>query len=404
MSVRALFVTWFGGGNVRPVLAAAADIIRLRGEAAVLSNPEMARRVRSVGAEFHAFARVPSHNPARPETDAVRAYEGRSIGDTNRLIGERLVLGPARAIAFDTEAAIKTVKPDVMLVDYTLPGAMAVAEKQGIPFLVATDGIYPAPYPERPPTRSTYAYLFGRMIEKGLAPDGMLRTLRADYGLPPISRPEDIFAAAEHVLVMTFPILNGDPAPPKTSFVGPQFSMPERRATTPDPNFVLATFSTIATPEQDVFVRNLAETAGDRGWRILIAAGASPVPDKQGVEAVSFLDFSEVLPRCALTINHAGNGTVVHAVAHGCPQLSVPFIQDQHETAKRLAELGLSEIVPKTAWPHEIADAIERGLADRDRQCKAMKTAADVAVRHRPALAAQFLIDAARGRPLTPIV
>jgi UDP:flavonoid glycosyltransferase YjiC (YdhE family) len=49
------------------------------------------------------------------------------------------------------------------------------------------------------------------------------------------------------------------------------------------------------------------------------------------------------MPGCALVITHAGHGTLVRALASGCPVVAVPYSGDMAENAARAdwAEVGV---------------------------------------------------------------
>ena len=382
--MRALFVTWYGGGNVNPVLAAAKDFITLGGRSMILSNAAFESKVRRQGVEFKPFTDIPYHDPVSQDTDQIRAYEGGTIAETNALIGERLIVSPARAILNDALNAIDAFRPDVMMTDYTLPGAMAAAEARDIPFAVAADGVYPLPYAARPDNACLYAYLFKRMIEPQMREDSALSRMRCSAGLSPFSGVDDYFRAAREIHVMTYPQLNRFPVPPKTSFVGPQFDPPAAIKSDTASDFVFAAFSTITTPEQNIFIERLCAALCDIGCRALIATGAAPERAYAGVRVKKFVDFDSVLPNRPLMVNHAGNGTVVRAVAHGVAQIATPFIQDQYETAVTLEGLGVARCLDKTADSGAIAETIAAAMANDELSRRAGVLARDVAKGHEP--------------------
>ncbi|MDP5278691.1 glycosyltransferase [Sphingomonas sp. DG1-23] len=376
--MRCLFVTWFGGGNVRPIMAAARAWQDAGGEAMILSNAALQAQAAAAGLGFTSFSSYAAHDPGRRDRDIVRAHEGESVAARNRIIADRLVFGPAPSIAADVAALSDAFLPQVMLIDYTLPGAMCAAEKLAIPYLVASDTVYPLPT-AAPPRPSLYASLFARMIRPELAADARINRLRGSLGLSPWLHPEDYLRGAVETVVMSWPQLNGFPLPEKASFVGPQFAPCGAPKGRHDCRLVFCSLSTIITPEQDIFLNNLLRAELPAGIELLVAGGAS-TPDSAATGKVfRFVDFDAVLPRCRLMINHAGNGTVVRAVACGVPQISVPFIQDQFESARMLENLGVTATLSKTASPVEIGGAIAAGLNDESRLDRARDLAAAIA-------------------------
>src|SRR5436305_1657790 len=117
-SYTVVVVTWMGGGNVRPVLDTARDLISRGHKVHVLSNSNMESGVEEIRATFHAFKRIASHDPASPSTNIIRAYECRNIGETNNIIAERLLFGTAEALCHDTLDLIDHVHPQALTADY----------------------------------------------------------------------------------------------------------------------------------------------------------------------------------------------------------------------------------------------------------------------------------------------
>jgi rhamnosyltransferase subunit B len=58
-----------------------------------------------------------------------------------------------------------------------------------------------------------------------------------------------------------------------------------------------------------------------------------------------YVPFSQVLPRCAAIVHHAGIGTSAQALAAGIPQLTMPLGFDQPDNTTRLWRLGVARWV-----------------------------------------------------------
>jgi UDP:flavonoid glycosyltransferase YjiC (YdhE family) len=393
--MRVLIATWFGGGNVRPVLATALDLVQRGHQVTVLTNPALRAKAQATGASFLEFGRVPAHDPRSLETDIVAAHEGRTIDETNQLVAKRLVFGIAEQICHDTLEAIDSVDPDAVIADYVLPGALTAARAKKRTCLVVADGMYPLPYPERPRESSVYAYLFERMTSKWLP---HLNALRRSVDCPAILSPADLYADASAFLVMTYPMMSKYPPPPRTYFAGPQFVPPSSSdAVAGERHIMLGSFSTIVTPEQSFVIANLAEALAQMGLESLIAAGSSRLASNHVqsdcVRIAPFVSLEDLLPRSRLHINHAGNGTIVRTLAHGVPQICVPLIQDQHEYAQRLEELGVAVRLRKTASACEYSAAISQALDDDGLADRAMEIARCIRDQHEPARAARLVED-----------
>jgi len=396
-SYTVLIVTWMGGGNVRPVLDTARDLILRGHQVHVLSNPRMEPQVVETGATFHAFKRIPTHDPASPSTDIVRAYEGRNIGETNNIIAERLLFGPAEVLCHDTLDLIDQVRPQALVADYVLLGPMIAAEARGIPCLVTSDGMYPLPNPGAARGSSTYSYLFERMVNKWLP---LLNQLRPSLGLKPIEQSADLYCNAACFLVNTYPALGGVELPGSILYAGPQFNPPVLSPATlqrrrQKPSLVLGAFSTIVAPEQSSFIERLGHALSRLDVDAQIGTGSSsadqissPTPR---IRNSPFIPLNELLPQSRLLVNHAGNGTIVRAMAAGVPQLCVPFLQDQHDYARRISELGIGLMLSKNAGVDEIEAAVATLLDESKFLEKAEEEQARIVREHQDCKAARVV-------------
>ena len=81
---------------------------------------------------------------------------------------------------------------------------------------------------------------------------------------------------------------------------------------------------------------------------------------------VPFVPHASVLPHAAITVTHAGHGTVAASLAHGVPVVALPNpAADQPALAQQVAKLRAGIALDgESATPGEIADACRRVLAD----------------------------------------
>ncbi|HEY3727854.1 MAG TPA: nucleotide disphospho-sugar-binding domain-containing protein, partial [Solirubrobacteraceae bacterium] len=73
-----------------------------------------------------------------------------------------------------------------------------------------------------------------------------------------------------------------------------------------------------------------------------------PAAAAANTRLVEWLSYSQTMPGCALVICHAGHGTLVRALASGCPVLAVPHAGDMAENAARVDWAGAGVRLP---WP-----------------------------------------------------
>ena len=79
----------------------------------------------------------------------------------------------------------------------------------------------------------------------------------------------------------------------------------------------------------------------------------------------SFVPLSQVLPRCAALVSHAGIGTLAQGLAAGVPQVTMPMGFDQPDNATRLGRLGVARwVVPSQFDGEHVAAAIGSLLGD----------------------------------------
>lgn len=78
-----------------------------------------------------------------------------------------------------------------------------------------------------------------------------------------------------------------------------------------------------------------------------------------------YAPFSQVLPRCAAIVHHAGIGTAAQALAAGIPQLTMPLGFDQPDNTTRLWRLGVARwVVPRRFTGDRVARELALLLED----------------------------------------
>ena len=104
--------------------------------------------------------------------------------------------------------------------------------------------------------------------------------------------------------------------------------------------------------------------------RVLLTLGGVLAPDAVpapgNVTVRGYLPHEAVLPHMAAVVTHAGMSTVATALAAGVPMVCVPQGRDQPLNAARVEELGAGLMIAADATPDELANAVQRVLADPD--------------------------------------
>jgi MGT family glycosyltransferase len=379
---RFLFVMVEGGGNV-PAQMSIARRLAIRGhEVHVLADRPIEREALKSGCRFHTFVHAPQNNMRDRREDVIRDWEPATPPAQVRRIGERLMFGPAAAYARDVIETVERVRPDALAVDCLSFGAIAGAEKSGIPsallihFLIhpPVDGVTPfglGLHPARGPLERlrdrALRSVMRRMFAFGLAP---LNEARRQLELPPLRDVFDQFLTPRRRLVLTSRAYDfvPSPLPEQVRYVGPQLDdplWPEQWTSpwsenSPDPLVAVSLGSTYQRQEKTFSA--IIDALGRlpvRGFATLGEIGPPPSCPPNVVVARS-APHAAVLPLASAVVCHGGHGTVMKALAHGLPVLVMPFGRDQKDNGARVevAEAGLS--LPPGSNPARIARAIRR--------------------------------------------
>ena len=382
-----LFVTFEGGGNLPPVLGVARRLAARGHDVRVLTEPCLRAPVKAAGARFIPFTR---HFTREDRTeDLIGDAAARSpIGALNRSL-ERLVFGPAPIVAEETRRAMEGERPDVVVADALMPGALVAAEAAGIPRVVLFHMPEYLPGPGRPAAGPGFlprTDLVGRLRD-GLMTRLFLRQLRAylpafnearrAFGLPPLATARELVAqyhAADLRLMQTsaafdFPIT---PPPPNVRYVGPVLDDPDWTGAWQSPwpeadprPLVVASLSSTFQDQRGLLQRIIA-ALGSLEVRGLVTLGPAMAGERfdlpANVVAVASAPHAQVFPHAAAIVTHAGHGTVMRALAASVPLLCLPMGRDQDDNAARVFARGAGLRLRPSARPPRIAAAVRRLL------------------------------------------
>ena len=341
MHAQVLFVLWDGGGNVNPFLAFAHRLTARGIEVAAYGPPSLAGRF---GAEGLAY--VPR--------DAPDPWDLGTMARDVRDVCERL---------------------DVTLpvVDYMLPGALVGAELAGRRRVALVHTLY------------------GGLLADGAPnPMGMaasvdaVNAVRAEHRLPPVHRLADLLDECDTVLVTCPATLDEreDEWAPNVRHVGPvlEEAGPDAGWRPPAGEGPLVVVSMGTTPmgEGPLLARLLAALA-DEPVRVLVLLGDHLDRGRLRLPANAtesgYVRHAAVLPHAALSVNHAGLGTVQAALAHGVPQVCLPLGRDQPANARAVERVGAGRVLPSDAPPEDVQAAARDVLADPAYRAAAQRVA-----------------------------
>lgn len=382
-----LFVTFEGGGNVPPVLGVARRLAARGHDVRVLTEPCLRAAVEAAGARLVPFTRHFTRTDRTQELmDDWRART--PVGALHRTF-RGLVFGPARIVAEETGRAIDEERPDVVVADALMPGALIAAEAAGIPRVVLFHMPEYLPGPGRPAAGPGFlprTDWIGRMrdgVMKRIFVEGMRPYLaacndaRRAFGLAPLRSGRalvDEFHRADLRLIQTsrafdFPIT---PPPANVRYVGPVLDDPdwteEWRSPWPADDarpLVVASLSSTFQDQREV-LRRIIGALGTLPVRGLVTLGPAMAGERfdlpPNVVAVASAPHARILPHAAAMVTHAGHGTVMRGLVHGVPLLCLPMGRDQDDNAARVVARGAGLRLRPSASPPRIAAALRRLL------------------------------------------
>jgi UDP:flavonoid glycosyltransferase YjiC (YdhE family) len=131
---------------------------------------------------------------------------------------------------------------------------------------------------------------------------------------------------------------------------------------------VLVAPSTAQDPEHRLLRAALVGLAHEP-VRVLATWNRRPLPGPVAVPAnarlVEWLSYSRTMPHCDVVVCHAGHGTMIRALASGCPVVAVPHAGDMNENAARVDWAGVGVRLPwRLLSPRTLRLAVRRALAE----------------------------------------
>jgi UDP:flavonoid glycosyltransferase YjiC (YdhE family) len=360
-----LFVTWDGGGNLPPALGIAAEL-RDRGEQVrFLGHEQQRETIESAGLRFEPYQH------ARPWSSAAPAD---GLGGAFTIFSMFTDRGPGQ----DLLASISREPADLVVIDCLLLGALHAADRAGLRRVVLV--------------HTFYQYLAGTWSR---GPAGILGRLKGQH-------PVRLWSAADLVLVASLAGL--DPAarhslPDQFRYTGPVVRARDPRPL-PEPGDspqVLVSLSTIYYPGQLKTLQSILDALADLPVRAVVTTGPAVDPRQLRPPANArlhrYLPHDEVMPQATLVICHGGHATTMRALAHDRPVLIMPMhpMLDQPMIAKAVQDRGAATVLPRTASPRQIRDAIQPLLAAGPHRHAAAKLGATIREHDAAATAADHL-------------
>jgi UDP:flavonoid glycosyltransferase YjiC (YdhE family) len=370
-----LIVSWGGGGNLPPLLAAGRLLAARNHSVSVLASAATRQAALEAGFEVIRYRRT-----SDPNMELAFEQQAASL----------LATAAGAQIAHDVRDAVAEVRPDLMVVDCMVPAAIAAGESTGTP------------------TASLVHFAYGLARTQMLRGGGawttdlaQLNLTRRRLGLKAAADGLAAWESAELLLVTVpgwFDLATNYPT--NVVHAGPLgVTRPTQVGNSARARpLVLLSFSTTVMEGQAAMIQRVTEAIASDVDAILTlgpALNAGEIRVRDNVEPVPYADHDQLLPRCAAVVTHGGLGTTLRALAHGKPLLLLPLGRDQEFNARRVVELGAGIHLPVDAAPVEIALALEDLISQR-RFTEAAERAAEAIAADAPdETAAQALLSLA---------
>ncbi len=352
---RFLFLSWNGAGNQPPAVGV-AQALRKRGHDVTFAGYENQRNYfASRGFRFVLLERSAAvwrdEPPERMFAVKLRAAWASS---------EHLE---------DVPQLISRERCDVLVVDCLMFGVLAAAERAQTPSVAL---VHSAPGALMPPKGKFEGLLYNAVNE-----------MRTRVGLPALA---NLWDAWGRFPALCNSIRELDPlasqTPKSLCYLGPiSEETPSSGWTSPwKPEdarpLVLVSFSTGPYWDQTSRIQRTLKALAPRHCRILVTAGSAavaPAAVPANAAIVGHIPHDEVLSGAAVTVTHAGHGTVTASLRHGVPLLCLPnSAADQPILAAQVEAVGAGLALDgDDAVPAEISAATERLLTDRSYTAKA---------------------------------
>ncbi len=385
---RFLMPMWEGGGTLPPELGVARRLIA-RGHAVhVLGDPTISEQAHAAGCSFSPWRRAPHRTSLDRAQDPIKDWETSNPLAMIKRVCDRFIAGPAADYAADTADAIAVVRPDVVVPDFLLFGAIIAAQAAELPVAPVVPQIWALP------TKGAPAFGAGFPLAKGVLGRGRdavmqrvvnrlfnsalptLNAARRANGLAPLRSFYDQVLDTDAILVLSSPTFDfASPfVPANVTYVGPILDDPTWAepwqqpwpASNHDP-LVLVGFSS-TFQDQVPMLRRVVEALSVMRVRAVVTVGqmidATELRSTDNVAVVPSAPHGAILRQASLTVTHAGHGTVMKSLAAGVPMVCIPMGRDQNDNAARVVHHGAGIRLSTRASTERIAATVRDVLSE----------------------------------------
>ena len=351
--------------------------------------------------------------PALPIRRAPATEDVWSMDHAGAILG-MLDAGFVRANCLALLEVINQLDPDVV-VDFWNPFAVMAARVAGKPLVTVIQA-------DAHPLSSGFVW-WKQPTAPPPSPVVAVNTVRAELGLPPISRLEEL-SVGDRTLVVGSPQTDPLPSDADVTYVGftlweqPGAALPGWMETlgrggrplvwvySGNPHYGLSGGSLDSAVVLEACVAALAEEPID----VVLTTGHHPLPSAllplpANFRHASFLPGLAMAERCDLLIHHGGYGSCQAGLSAGRPAVILPTYSERESNARRLSALGAAIMVEvrrhggkKTVDPEALRKAVHQALRDPSLRARARALGDTLRRLGGPARAARLIAETPRGR------
>jgi UDP:flavonoid glycosyltransferase YjiC (YdhE family) len=364
-----LFATLDAGGNVPPALNIGRALIENGHRVSIMGNKHQGAAIEASGAEFI------------PYTHAFPAVYTKTL-PTLKQMSQLVSVFTDTGVGADLVAEANRTRPDLVVIDCLLSGALNSVNKAKLPYAVLV--------------HSFYAYFNGPYRHSPIVAAAKLKGMGQ----------KRLFAAADRVLVAADPDLDpaGRQAHPQNVVWSGAAVDPIHQVTPQTTPRVLVSLSTRPFPHQTDVLQRIINAAAELPVELLVTTGPAISPADltlpPNAVAHQYVPHQELMPTCSAVVGHGGHATTMAALAYGLPMLIIPMmaVLDQPMVGKAVAKSGAGLVLPKKAPEAEIKQALSTILTSDEHRRAAAALRARLLERRGAQVGAEVLVDTVRRR------
>lgn len=367
-------------GDLHPYIALALEMKKRYIEPVIATSNIYRERLESLNIEFHEI------RPAMPEPETpeyFKMYDG--VIDPNRgaeYLFKQILVPAVRDMYADLRETVEDA--DLLVTHPIVLAGPLVAQKTGIPWVsteLAPASLWSAFDPWVPPNTPWLhrvlkaggpiaARLYMKLV-KALSSPWLteIYEFRDELGLPNGEHPLFEGQFSPDLNLALFSNVMCEPQsdwPANTVITG--FPFFDRKDNAPPhvdllrflgrgPAPIVFTLGSAAVQIAGDFYRESIKAAKLLNRRAVLLIGNErnrPIERlPEGIIAVNYVPFGELLPRAAAMVHQGGVGTTGQGLRAGIPMIVVPFAHDQHDNGARVERLGVARTIPRKSYKAE---------------------------------------------------